>query len=199
MLENKINDMYLDRLDSYDLSVEGVKEAIVRDIFSKMNVDMRIELMKKANVYDRGNIREKTKDCVEYILTNILDKSVVSTEGVSKKNCEEFTDFLDTSIGRVSVIKALNSKPSNGEIESVLNNKLVGVMHSKTVKEGSPLDVVKVVLKGRGLETLDVLYLDKDRNIITCVKSGKKESISLSSEDFENTRIILDLLSIEYK
>lgn len=198
-LNAKIKSMYDDRLDLFDKNSKGYKEEILKDIFAKMPPELRVELMVLADVFVNGNIPVKRKGCVDYMSKNIL-----------KTEVEEDTKHIETDFKNLSDIEAnkdINQnkknfahKPTKEEISSVLNdtNKELRVTHSRVINDGKPLDVIKGVLKGRGLETLDVLYMDKRLNIVTCVKSGKKESIRLNSDDFENTRIVLDLLSIEY-
>lgn len=215
-LKKIINKLYIDELNKWGTNVgEEDSNKILSNIFATMDANLRVELMKLAGVYYKGNIREKREGSIAYILHHI-----VNTEGIEEAVLGEFANFNDLkdlkSINNTDIkhskdrvrkeivepIVKTNEPIVKTEDKLVKDNELDKnnmTKHSKDVVNGVPLDVIKTVLRGKGLETLDELYLDRSKFIITCVKSGKRMSIKLNEEDFLNTRIVLDLLSITYK
>lgn len=215
-IKKVINKLYIDELKRWGTDVgEEDSSKILSNIFTTMDANLRVELMKLAGVYYKGNIREKREGSIAYMLHHIIN-----TEDIEKAVIGEFAMFND-----LKDLKAITNKDikhskdrvrkeiveskvkiddCNDRIKISLNNiedlnNGNTTKHSKDIKDGVPLDVIKTVLRGKGLETLDELYLDKSKYIVTCVKSGKRMSIKLNEEDFLNTRIVLDLLSITYK
>lgn len=196
-LKKIINKMYIDELAKWgtlDKSIDEVK--ILSNVFAKMEANVRIDLMKLVGVYYRGTIREKREACVSYMLSNIINDVAIEDAIVG-----EFVDFKDLKEIPPSNVTHSKDRVKKEVITADLDveGKSNITKHSKDVVNGLPIDVIKTVLRGKGLESLDDLFLDKAKNIVTCVKSGKRMSMSLTEEDFQNTRIILDLLSISYK
>lgn len=197
-LKKIINKMYIDELAKWGTLTVSVDESkILSNVFATMDANVRVDLMKLVGVYYKGNIREKREACVSYMLSNIIND--VDLEDAIVGDFADFKDLKDIPPSNITHSKDRVKK------EVVDVNKLDAddistvTKHSKDVVDGLPIDVIKTVLRGKGLESLDELYLDKGQNIITCVKSGKRVSVKLNKEDFHNTRIVLDLLSIPYK
>ena len=197
-LKKIINKMYIDELAKWGTLTVSVDESkILSNVFATMDANVRVDLMKLVGVYYKGNIREKREACVSYMLSNIIND--VDLEDAIVGDFADFKDLKDIPPSNITHSKDRVKK------EVVDVNKLDAddistvTKHSKDVVDGLPIDVIKTVLRGKGLESLDELYLDKGQNIITCVKSGKRVSVKLNEEDFHNTRIVLDLLSIPYK
>lgn len=197
-LKKIINKMYIDELSKWGTLTVGVDESkILSNVFATMDDNVRVDLMKLVGVYYKGNIREKREACVSYMLSNIIND--VDLEDAIVGDFADFKDLKDIPPSNITHSKDRVKK------EVVAVNKLdaddisTATKHSKDVVDGLPIDVIKTVLRGKGLESLDELYLDKGQNIITCLKSGKRVSVKLNEEDFHNTRIVLDLLSIPYK
>ena len=197
-LKKIINKMYIDELAKWGTLTVSVDESkILSNVFATMDANVRVDLMKLVGVYYKGNIREKREACVSYMLSNIIND--VDLEDAIVGDFADFKDLKDIPPSNITHSKDRVKK------EVVDVNKLDAddistvTKHSKDVVNGLPIDVIKTVLRGKGLESLDELYLDKGQNIITCVKSGKRVSVKLNEEDFHNTRIVLDLLSIPYK
>lgn len=197
-LKKIINKMYIDELSKWGTLTVGVDESkILSNVFATMDANVRVDLMKLVGVYYKGNIREKREACVSYMLSNIIND--VDLEDAIVGDFADFKDLKDIPPSNITHSKDRVKK------EVVDVNKLDAddistvTKHSKDVVDGLPIDVIKTVLRGKGLESLDELYLDKGQNIITCVKSGKRVSVKLNEEDFHNTRIVLDLLSIPYR
>lgn len=197
-LKKIINKMYIDELSKWGTLTVGVDESkILSNVFATMDANVRVDLMKLVGVYYKGNIREKREACVSYMLSDIINDVDLEDAIVG-----DFADFKDLKDIPPSNITHSKDRVKKGVVDV---NKLdvddisAVTKHSKDVVNGLPIDVIKTVLRGKGLESLDELYLDKGQNIITCVKSGKRVSVKLNEEDFHNTRIVLDLLSIPYK
>lgn len=198
-LKKIINKMYIDELSKWNtLSVDVDEAKILSNVFATMDANVRVDLMKLVGVYQRGNIREKREACVSYMISNIINDVAIEDAIVS-----EFVNLND--LKEIPQSNVIHSKDRVNVKKELINNNLITedkcsiTKHSKDIVNGLPIDVIKTVLRGKGLESLDELYLDKTKNIITCVKSGKRMSIMLNEEDFYNTRIVLDLLSIPYR
>ena len=176
-LKKIINKMYIDELAKWGTLTVSVDESkILSNVFATMDANVRVDLMKLVGVYYKGNIREKREACVSYMLSNIIND--VDLEDAIVGDFADFKDLKDIPPSNITHSKDRVKK------EVVDVNKLDAddistvTKHSKDVVDGLPIDVIKTVLRGKGLESLDELYLDKGQNIITCVKSGKRVSVN---------------------
>ena len=197
-LKKIINKMYIDELAKWGTLTVSVDESkILSNVFATMDANVRVDLMKLVGVYYKGNIREKREACVSYMLSNIIND--VDLEDAIVGDFADFKDLKDIPPSNITHSKDRVKKEVVDVNKLDVDDISAVTKHSKDVVNGLPIDVIKTVLRGKGLESLDELYLDKGQNIITCVKSGKRVSVKLNEEDFHNTRIVLDLLSIPYK
>lgn len=197
-LKKIINKMYIDELSKWGTLTVGVDESkILSNVFATMDANVRVDLMKLVGVYYKGNIREKREACVSYMLSNIIND--VDLEDAIVGDFADFKDLKDIPPSDITHSKDRVKKEVVDVNKLDVDDISAVTKHSKDVVNGLPIDVIKTVLRGKGLESLDELYLDKGQNIITCLKSGKRVSVKLNEEDFHNTRIVLDLLSIPYR
>lgn len=151
---------------------------------------------KKNNKGKKNDVRNKRDDFNKDGSENVIKIEGIKSNDMGSSLKVEIKSDIDTVPTKVNKSKKVKKVSASEKTDT--KGKSVTHREEKDIVESIPVEVVMGVLKGKGLDSLEKLYLDKNLNIITYVKGGKKFSCRLSKEDFENTRIVLDLLSIPY-